>query len=72
MSPWQTIEKDNFPSNILAGISSHPGLQDVLVLKGGVALKKVFLGEYRFPEDLDCARATHQKKKPLKELYGKL
>jgi len=48
------MEKDNVPSYILAGVSSHPGLQDVLVLKGGVALEKLFFGEYRFSEDLDC------------------
>lgn len=51
--PQQVIEKDYVLSYILAGISSHPGLQNVLVFKGGTALKKLFFGEYRFSEDLD-------------------
>lgn len=51
--PQQVIEKDYVLSYVLAGISSHPGLQDVLVFKGGTALKKLFFGEYRFSEDLD-------------------
>ena len=39
--PQQVIEKDYALSYILAGISSHPGLQNVLVFKGGTALKKL-------------------------------
>ena len=39
--PQQVIEKDYVLSYILAGISSHPGLQNVLVFKGGTALKKL-------------------------------
>ena len=42
-TPQQVIEKDYVLSYILAGISSHSRLQDVLVFKGGTALKKLFL-----------------------------
>ncbi|RLG28945.1 hypothetical protein DRN98_08935 [Methanosarcinales archaeon] len=59
--PQQVIEKDYVLSYILAGISSHPGLQDVLVFKGGTALKKLFFGEYRFSEDLDFSGANSPK-----------
>ena len=51
--PQQVIEKDYALSYILAGISSHPKLRDMLVFKGGTALKKLFFGRYRFSEDLD-------------------
>ncbi len=51
--PQQVIEKDYVISYILAGISSHFAIKDVLVFKGGTALKKLFFGDYRFSEDLD-------------------
>ena len=37
----------------LAGISEIPVLRDILVFKGGTALKKCYFGDYRFSEDLD-------------------
>jgi hypothetical protein len=65
--PQQVIEKDYVLSYILAGISSHPGLQNVLVFKGGTALKKLFFGEYRFSEDLDFSGANSPKGEKLEE-----
>jgi predicted nucleotidyltransferase component of viral defense system len=65
--PQQVIEKDYALSYILAGISSHPGLQNVLVFKGGTALKKLFFGEYRFSEDLDFSGADSPKGEKLEE-----
>ncbi len=65
--PQQVIEKDYLLSYILAGLSSHPILQDVLVFKGGTALKKLFFGEYRFSEDLDFTGANSPKGEKLEE-----
>ena len=47
------VERDYLQSFVLLGISRIPELRDTLVFKGGTALKKVHLGEYRFSEDLD-------------------
>ncbi len=38
---------------LLAGIRQVDALRDTLVFKGGTALKKCYLGDYRFSEDLD-------------------
>ena len=51
--PWEVLERDYLLSWILAGVSQVPALCDVLVFKGGTALKKCYFGDYRFSEDLD-------------------
>jgi len=51
--PWEIIERDYVLSWLLAGVSEVEALRDTLVFKGGTALKKCFLGDYRFSEDLD-------------------
>jgi predicted nucleotidyltransferase component of viral defense system len=50
---WEVLERDCLLSWILAGISRHERLCETLVFKGGTALKKCYLGDYRFSEDLD-------------------
>ena len=47
------VEKDYALSYLLAAIAETPGLGNVLALKGGTALKKVYYTDYRFSEDLD-------------------
>ncbi len=47
------IEKDYVLTWILIGISSHSGLKETIVFKGGTLLKKVYFEYYRFSEDLD-------------------
>jgi len=47
------VEKDYALSYILAGLSSQEALAEVLVLKGGTALRKLYFRDYRFSEDLD-------------------
>ena len=64
-TPQQVIEKDYVLSYIIAGISSHSRLKDVLVFKGGTALKKLFFGEYRFSEDLDFSADNSPKGEKL-------
>jgi uncharacterized protein len=50
---WEIIEQDYVLSWVLEGISQIPELQEILVFKGGTALKKIYFGEYRFSQDLD-------------------
>lgn len=50
---WETIEQDYLLSWVLAGIASEPELKDILIFKGGTALKKCYFGNYRFSQDLD-------------------
>jgi hypothetical protein len=47
------VERDYAQSYVLLGLASRAELRDSLVFKGGSALKKVHLGNYRFSEDLD-------------------
>jgi len=47
------IEKDYALSYLLMAISDIPLLHDLLVLKGGTALRKTYFQNYRFSEDLD-------------------
>jgi predicted nucleotidyltransferase component of viral defense system len=51
--PWEVIERDYLLSWLLAGISQVDSLHELLVFKGGTALKKCYFGKYRFSEDLD-------------------
>ena len=51
--PWDVLERDYLISWILAGISRMDTLREMLVFKGGTALKKCYFGDYRFSEDLD-------------------
>ncbi len=51
--PWEIIEKDYILSWVLAGIAANKSLKDILIFKGGTALKKCYFGDYRFSEDLD-------------------
>ncbi|MBK6840400.1 MAG: nucleotidyl transferase AbiEii/AbiGii toxin family protein [Bacteroidetes bacterium] len=47
------IEKDYFLSWVLFAISKNKILSKALVFKGGTVLKKAFIEDYRFSEDLD-------------------
>ncbi len=51
--PWEILERDYLLSWILAGIGQVAPLRETLVFKGGTALKKCYLGDYNFSEDLD-------------------
>jgi uncharacterized protein len=51
--PWEVLERDYLLSWILAGIAQVDTLWEILIFKGGTALKKCYFGEYRFSEDLD-------------------
>lgn len=47
------IEKDYVIGWVLKGISNNKYLKDKLVFKGGTALRKIYLSDYRLSEDLD-------------------
>lgn len=47
------IEKDYILSWILYGMSTHSRLSKQLAFKGGTVLKKVYIDDYRYSEDLD-------------------
>lgn len=48
----KTVEKDYVLTWTLLAIAHSP-LRDRLAFKGGTALKKVYVPDYRFSEDLD-------------------
>ena len=49
----EVVEKDYVIGWVLWGIGSDPDLTDWWAFKGGTCLKKCYLGDYRFSEDLD-------------------
>jgi len=57
--PEAVLELDYCMAWFLVGLSRSP-LRNVLAFKGGTALKRCYIGDYRFSEDLDfsLARAT--------------
>jgi predicted nucleotidyltransferase component of viral defense system len=48
----KTIEKDYLLTWVLQAIAASP-LRDLLAFKGGTAIKKIYMPDYRFSEDLD-------------------
>ena len=50
--PEAVLEKDYCLSWFLVGLSSSP-LREILAFKGGTAIKKCYIPDYRFSEDLD-------------------
>lgn len=49
----QQIEKDYIISWVLWGIYNHGILKDALIFKGGTCIKKIFIKDYRYSEDID-------------------
>lgn len=49
----QQIEKDYIISWVLWGVYNHDTLKDTLIFKGGTCIKKVFIEDYRYSEDID-------------------
>jgi predicted nucleotidyltransferase component of viral defense system len=48
-----TIDKDWAISHFIDAIYSVPELRQKLIFKGGTCLKKCYIPDYRFSEDLD-------------------
>ena len=49
----QQIEKDYLISWVLWGLYNHDILKDALIFKGGTCIKKIFIEDYRYSEDID-------------------
>src|SRR5665647_2863376 len=47
------IEKDYVIAWVLKGISNNNNLKEILIFKGGTALRKIYFTDYRLSEDLD-------------------
>ena len=52
------VERDYVLSWVLAGLYRRPALAELLVFKGGTALRKCYFPEYRFSADLDFTLRT--------------
>lgn len=65
------IEKDYALSYLLSGIFKVPQLMDILVLKGGTALKKAYFQDYRFSEDLDFSTRSERNDLEISEGIAK-
>ncbi len=66
--PEAVLEKDYCLSWFLVGMSATP-LKDILVFKGGTAIKKCYIPDYRFSEDLDF---TLREETPFEVIQGHL
>ena len=53
------VEKDYVHSWVLWAIGSRPALRNLLVLKGGNALRKAYFPDTRFSKDLDFSSTDH-------------
>lgn len=54
--PETVLERDYCISWFLIGLSKSP-LKDILLFKGGTSIKKCYISDYRFSEDLDFTMA---------------
>src|SRR6266481_9673912 len=66
--PEAVLERDYCLAWLLAELDATP-LKDLLIFKGGTALKRCYFGDYRFSEDLDF---TLLEAIPLEEILGRL
>ncbi|MCX5810463.1 MAG: nucleotidyl transferase AbiEii/AbiGii toxin family protein [Proteobacteria bacterium] len=66
--PETVLERDYCLSWFLVGLSRTP-LTDILAFKGGTAIKKCYIPDYRFSEDLDF---TLQKETTFEEIREQL
>jgi len=49
----QQIEKDYIISWVLWGVYNHGILKDALIFKGGTCIKKIYIVDYRYSENID-------------------
>src|SRR5271154_4636098 len=71
--PEAVLERDYCLAWFLAGLSQST-LRDLLIFKGGTALKRCHFGDYRFSEDLDFTLARKVEfaeiREGLEEVYA--
>jgi predicted nucleotidyltransferase component of viral defense system len=63
--PEQAIERDYVLTWVLSEIARHPTLGTQAMLKGGTAIKKLYLPDWRYSEDLDFTLRTPWETEPL-------
>lgn len=51
--PLETVEQDYAISYLLAALTQIPVLSEMLVFRGGTALRKCYFQGYRYSKDLD-------------------
>jgi predicted nucleotidyltransferase component of viral defense system len=66
--PDQTIELDYVLGWFLAELAKHP-FNERLAFKGGTALRRCHIGEYRFSEDLDFTLLSTDEFDPIKMAF---
>ncbi len=62
------LEKDYVLTEVLKSLSQVASLSDLLVFKGGTALRKVYFADWRYSEDLDFT-AKHDIKEDELRLF---
>jgi predicted nucleotidyltransferase component of viral defense system len=62
-----TLEKDYVLTEILKALSWVTSLSDVLVFKGGTALRKIYFADWRYSEDLDFTANHDMKEEELRQ-----
>jgi len=62
------LEKDYVLTEVLKALSSVSLLSDLLVFKGGTALRKVYFADWRYSEDLDFTVKYDLQKENLQQL----
>jgi len=66
-----TLEKDYVITEVLKALSLVPALSELLVFKGGTALRKVYFADWRYSEDLDFTVKHDMKKEELRQELDK-
>jgi predicted nucleotidyltransferase component of viral defense system len=62
-----TLEKDYVLTEILKALSRVTSLSDILVFKGGTALRKIYFADWRYSEDLDFTANHDMKEEELRQ-----
>lgn len=62
-----TLEKDYVLTEVLKSLSQVSTLSELLVFKGGTALRKVYFADWRYSEDLDFTVKRDMKKVELRQ-----
>ena len=65
------LEKDYVLTEVLKALSQVPALSELLVFKGGTALRKVYFPDWRYSEDLDFTVKSDMNKEELRQELDK-
>jgi len=66
-----SLEKDYVLTEVLKALSQVPALSELLVFKGGTALRKVYFPDWRYSEDLDFTVKSDMNKEELRQELDK-